>query len=119
MAQENPAGNLRSHDWTHLLLGVVLSVSPLLKNFNGGPGATRTAMISGVVIACLAIVSVLRSAEWAVWGVAAAGICAIAAAFALGLAPASLAFKTFLLAGALTVASALWKLWRIRHPESA
>jgi hypothetical protein len=112
---ETPA--LRGHDWFHLVMGLVIGITPWLKGFAGGPAAKWIAIITALVVAALAVVALLRSLEWTQWGLAAAGVWTFVLPFILGLPPAAGNFKTLLIAGGLLLGSSLWKIYRMRNPE--
>ncbi len=117
MAQAALVQKTRVHDWANLMLGLGLFISPWLYAYSAVTSAAVTAWATGAVIMSVAALALWRFAEWEEWVAIALGAWTMAAPFALGFKAGDLALQAFEIVGLLLIASSVWKLWALHHPD--
>ena len=101
-------------DWCNWLLGIWLCISPWALRFDLEPTATRTAVISGILIilAELLTLSVYRASEE--WINVVLGAWLVISPWVLAIA-ASTARNNFVVVGLLVMALAFYEIWDERR----
>ncbi len=117
MAQAALLEKTRTHDWANLMLGLGLFMSPWVYGYTAVTSAATTAWANGAVIMLVAALALWRFAEWEEWVEIALGAWTMAAPFALGFKAGDLALQAFEIVGLLLIASSIWKLWVLHHPQ--
>ena len=97
-------------DWTGILLGVVIGLSPWLAGMQDNPAVNWNALIVGAVILALAGLELVDLRRWEETGTAACGLWLICSPFVYGYAGV-LAYWHFVL-GAFAVLLAILELWQ-------
>jgi len=100
MAQAALVQKTRVHDWANLMLGLGLFASPWVYGYSATTSAAVTAWANG---------------EWVEMAL---GAWTMAAPFAIGFKAGDLALQAFEIVGVLLIASSVWKLWALHHPDS-
>jgi SPW repeat len=118
MAQAALVQKTRVHDWANLMLGLGLFASPWVYGYSATTSAAVTAWANGAIIMLVAALALWRFAEWEEWVEMALGAWTMAAPFAIGFKAGDLALQAFEIVGVLLVASSIWKLWALHHPDS-
>lgn len=105
----------RFQDFANLILGFLLFLSPWALGYSGEEMAARTAWISGIVIAVLALAAIVRFAEWEEWLNLLVGLAVIASPYIFGFTNVMHAVTAHYVLGLLVVLSTGWELWEVRH----
>ena len=105
-------------DWASLICGALLFLAPWVVGFVSDPASTRTAWITGLVTAVLAIAALVRFAEWEEWVTAVLGLWMIVAPWIVGFAAFRHASATFLILGIIVLVASASELWQVRHPAA-
>jgi len=109
-------GGKSVQDWTNLICGVLLFISPWALGFVGDMTVARTAWIGGVVIAVMGVAALVQFAEWEDWIALIVGVLMIIAPWVLGFAAMTYAAWTFVVLGLIVAIASFWEIWMIRHP---
>ncbi len=105
----------RFQDFANLILGVLLFASPWALDYSGEEMAARTAWISGIVIAVLALAAIVKFAEWEEWLNLLVGLAVIASPYIFGFTHVMHAVSAHYVLGLLVVLSTGWELWEVHH----
>jgi hypothetical protein len=105
-------------DWINLLCAVVLFFSPWLFGFVNDDTAARTAWVSAIVIAALAIAALVQFAEWEEWVEMFLGLWLIVAPWVVGFAGITAAVATFVVLGVIVALASISELWQVYHPTA-
>ncbi len=101
-------------DVINLVLGIGLFATPWFFGFVSGTPATRSAWISGGLIALAAIVALIAFAEWEEWIALAFGLWTVVAPWVLGFVATNMAAtQAHFVVGILVAALATWELWKV------
>lgn len=114
-------------NWVDLALGVALFISPWVLGYvttgaadaaapTGFTRAAWNAWLTGVVVAGLVVITLIRFDEWVDWVTGLVGAWVIAAPWILGFADIPAAMASHVVLGVLIVAFAAWDLWGTRQP---
>lgn len=106
-------------DWINLVLAVLLFVSPWALGFADQISPSWNAWACGVVIAALAILALVRFAEWEEWIAAALGAWLIISPWILGFAAMSAATWALVILGVVIAALAAWRGWSVHQGATA
>ena len=106
-------------DALNALLGLWLVISPWLLGYAGETLAAWNAWIPGVIIAVAAIAALTAFHAWEEWVNAALGLWLVISPWLLGYAGVTAALWNHVIVGLLTLALALWGVWRARQEPQA
>ena len=109
-------GGKSVQEWTNLICGVLLFISPWALGFVGDMTAARTAWIGGVVIAVMGVAALVQFAEWEDWIALIVGVLMIIAPWVLGFAAMTYAAGTFVVLGLIVAIVSFWEIWMVHHP---
>jgi hypothetical protein len=98
--------------WCSWLLGIWLCISPGPLQFGGDITPTFAAVITGVLLICIEVITVSTFRLWEEWINVILGVWLIGAPWILGFYLNGAATANFVTAGALVVALALYELWK-------
>jgi membrane-bound ClpP family serine protease len=98
-------------DWCSWGLGIWLCISPWALRFELEPSATRVAVISGVLVILIEVITLSAFRAWEEWLNVLLGAWLIAAPWFVETA-GSTATANFVVVGLLVLALALYELWR-------
>ena len=104
-------------DWVNWLLGIWLCLSPWALRFDYAHVATRTAVISGVVLILAEVVTLSIYRAWEEWINVVIGAWLIVCSWVLGIN--SPARENLMIVGLLVTALALYEIWDARRQPSA
>lgn len=111
----------RWRDWAMLVLAAWLFVSPWVLGYAattaaaGAGMAAWNAWIVGVIVAALAVATLVRFAEWEDWVSLVFGVWLIAAPWVLGFSALAAATWNQVIVGLLIAVLAAWEIWAVRH----
>ena len=105
-------------DWASWVLGIWLCISPWVLTFDLEPVATRTAVITGVLIILAELVTLSAFRAWEEWVNVLLGAWLVAATWILGIAILAVRID-FVVVGLLVVALALYEISRGSRPTAA
>lgn len=103
----------------NLLLGAGLIAAPWYFGFASETVAAWNARLFGAAVIALAVPALMRTSEWEEYAIAAAGLWACAAPWALGFQEATAAAWAHVGFGVALLVSAGSGLWRLRNPPVA
>jgi hypothetical protein len=95
----------RWQDWVMAVLGIWFVLSPFILGYSGA--AAINAIVFGVVIAALAVISLYQPRMWEEWVNLAIGVWLLIAPFALGFRAETVATANHVVIGLLIAADAL------------
>jgi hypothetical protein len=98
-------------DWASWVLGIWLCISPWVLTFDLEPVATRVAVITGVLIIVVELVTLSAFRHWEEWVNVLLGAWLVAAAWLLHIAIRAV-WIDFIVVGLLVLALALYEIWR-------
>ena len=104
-------------DWCNWLLGIWLCISPWALRFDLEPTATRTAVISGILIILAEVVSLSIFRVWEEWITVILGAWLIICPWTLGIS-SSVARVNLSVVGLLVMALAFYEVWEARRQSS-
>lgn len=106
-------------DWCNWLLGIWLCISPWALRFDLEPTATRTAVISGILIILAELVTLSVFRAWEEWINVTLGAWLIICPWVLGIGSAA-ARDNFVVVGLLVLLLAFYEIWdERRHPSTS
>jgi hypothetical protein len=100
-------------DWCNWLLGIWLCISPWALEFDLEPTATRTAVISGIVVILAEVMTLSVFRPWEEWINVILGAWLIICPWILGIS-ASAVRANFIVVGVLIMGLALYEVWDAR-----
>lgn len=104
-------------DWCNWLLGIWLCISPWTLRFDQEPVATRTTVITGILIILAEVVTLSVYRAWEEWINVILGMWLVICPWALDIS--SLAIRANLIVvGLLVLALAIYELWEARRQSS-
>ncbi len=106
-------------DWVILVCGVLLFVAPWAMGFSGYMAPAWSAWIGGIVIAGMAIATLVQFAEWEDWVALVAGAVVIIAPWALGFAALHYAVWAFVALGLVVALASVSEIWMLHYPAHA
>ena len=101
-------------DWCSWLLGIWLCISPWALRFDFESAATRTAVVTGLLIIFVEIVTLSVFRAWEEWINMLLGVWLLASPWILGITIAA-ATADFVVVGLLLLALALYEVWDERR----
>ena len=101
-------------DWCNWLLGIWLCISPWALRFDLEPTATRTAVISGILIILAELLTLSVYRAWEEWINVILGAWLVISPWALAIA-ASTARNNLVVVGLLVTALAFYEIWDERR----
>lgn len=101
-------------DWCSWGLGIWLVISPWALRFDLDTGATRVAVITGVLIIVTEMLTLSLFRTWEEWVNVVLGLWLLVAPWALGIAN-SAAVRNFLIVGLLVLILAAYEIWQGRQ----
>ncbi len=104
-------------DWCSWLLGIWLCISPWALHFDLQSGATRAAVISGVLVIAAEVVTLSAFRAWEEWINVVLAAWLIGAPWLLGMAGNTVTVN-FVVVGALVLALAVYEIQNPGRPES-
>jgi hypothetical protein len=100
-------------DWCNWLLGIWLCISPWALRFDLEPTATRTAVITGVLIILVEVVTLSVYRAWEEWINVILGAWLVLCPWLLGIS-FSVAIANLVVVGLLVMALAFYEIWEMR-----
>ena len=97
-------------DWCNWLLGIWLCISPWALRFDLEPTATRTAVITGILIILAEVVTLSVYRAWEEWINVILGAWLVICPWVLGIS-SSAAGANFVVVGLLVMALAFYEIW--------
>jgi len=110
-------GGKSVQDWIMLICGVLLFIAPWAMGFAGDMAAARAAWVGGIVIAVMAVATLVQFAEWEDWIALIAGVLVIIAPWALGFAAVYYAVWAFVVLGLIVALASVSEIWMLHSPE--
>ncbi len=104
-------------DWCNWLLGIWLCISPWALRFDLEPTATRTAVISGILIILAEVVSLSIFRVWEEWITVILGVWLVLCPWILDIS-SSVARVNLSVVGVLVMALAFYEVWEARRRSS-
>ena len=104
-------------DWCSWLLGFWLCISPWALQFDLEPIATRTAVITGILIVFVEMITLSLFRAWEEWINVILGAWLIACPWIMGIIDPS-AKTNFVVVGLLVLAVALYEIWDARRQSA-
>ena len=117
MASQNALRG-RYQDLVNLACGVLLFISPWVLRFSGDMMATRSAWITGVVVAIFAVAALVQFAEWEEWISLLLGVWMIAAPWVVSFSTVGVAVAAFVILGIVVALASMSEIWQVRHPQA-
>jgi len=117
MASQNALRG-RYQDWVNLACGVLLFISPWVLRFSGDMMATRSAWITGVVVAIFAVAALVQFAEWEEWISLLLGVWMIVAPWVVSFSTVGVAVAAFVILGIVVALASMSEIWQVRHPQA-
>jgi hypothetical protein len=102
----------RWQDWSNMILGLLLAVSPWLLGFTGLEGATLNAVIIGGLICALSALALTLLDHWEAYLSGLLGIWAMLSPWLLGFTAYDTAMLAHIGLGALVVVVAIIEIWQ-------
>src|SRR4029077_20618594 len=100
-------------DWCNWLLGIWLCLSPWVLQFGLDPIPTRAAVIPGLLIIVVEVITLSVFRAWEEWISVILGIWLIISPWAMGIG-VSVARVNLIVVGLLVIALAIYELWQAR-----
>jgi len=100
-------------DWCNWLAGIWLCISPWALGFDLEPTATRTAVISGILLVLAELVTLSFYRAWEEWINIILGAWLVVCPWLLGIG-SSVARSNFVVVGVLVLALAFYEIWSER-----
>ena len=104
-------------DWCNWLLGIWLCISPWALRFDLEPTATRTAVISGILIILAEVVSLSVFRVWEEWIAVILGAWLVTCPWIVGIS-SPVARINLVTVGLLVMALAFYEIWQTRRQSS-
>lgn len=108
----------RWQDWSNMVFGLLLAVSPWLLGFTGLEGATLNAVIIGGLICALSALALTLLDRWEAYISGLLGIWAMLSPWLLGFTDYNAAMLAHLGLGALVVVVAAIEIWQSGMPDT-
>lgn len=103
-------------DWSDMIIGFILFISPWALNFSDLDAASWNAWICGLIIAIAAAYSLFVALkEWEHWNGVAIGAWLMAAPWVLGFGSITSATAVHIVLGLLLILSEAWEIREYRH----
>jgi hypothetical protein len=109
----------RWQDWSNMVLGLLLAVSPWLLRFTGLEGATLNAVIIGGLICALSALALTLLDRWEVYISGLLGVWAMLSPWLLGFTAYDGAMLAHIGLGGLVVVVAIIEIWQSGGPDAA
>lgn len=104
-------------DWCNWLLGIWLCISPWALRFDVEPTTTQTAVISGILIILVEVVTLSIYRVWEEWINVILGTWLVICPWVLGI-NSSVARVNLIVVGLLVMALAIYEIWEARRQTS-
>jgi hypothetical protein len=104
-------------DWCNWLLGIWLCISPWALRFDLEPTATKTAVISGILIIVAEVVTLSVYRAWEEWISVILGAWLVICPWVLGISFSTARANLFVV-GLLVMALAVYEIWAARRQSS-
>jgi hypothetical protein len=104
-------------DWCSWLLGIWLCISPWTLRFDLEPTATRTAVITGILIVLAEVMTLSVYRAWEEWINVILGAWLVICPWILGIG-SSVAKVNLIVVGLLVIALAFYEIWEARRQTS-
>jgi len=101
-------------DWCSWGLGIWLCISPWALRFDLDGGATRVAVITGILLILTEMLTLSFFRAWEEWVNVVLGLWLLVAPWALGITNAA-AVRNFLIVGLLVLILAAYEIWQARR----
>ena len=105
-------------DWCNWLLGIWLCISPWALQFDLESTATRTAVITGILIILAEIVTLSVYRAWEEWINVILGAWLVICSWVLGISSSTVR-ANLVVVGLLVLALAIYELWEARRQSSS
>lgn len=101
-------------DWCSWGLGIWLVISPWALRFDLDSGATRVAVITGILIILTEMLTLSFFRSWEEWVNAVLGLWLLVASWVVGITT-SAAVRNFVIVGLLVLILAIYEIWQARQ----